>query len=100
MRWAPGCPPHSVTVPQLLGHRGREGVPGERRSFATTINPQSQVAALLTEPDLSNGRSFAPGVASVLAGDYVEETAGWPGGAETGRLLLLHLSTALETAPV
>jgi len=57
---------------------------------------QAQVAALLTEPDPS-GRSFAPGVPnlpSVLAADYVEEVAGWPDGAEVGRLLLLHLSTA------
>ena len=60
---------------------------------------QAQVAALLTEPDPS-GRSFAPGVPSVLAADYVEEMAGWPHGAEVGRLLLLHLSTAPETAPV
>ena len=61
---------------------------------------QAQVAALLSEPDPSNGRSFAPAVAAVLAADYVEEMAGWPDGAEMGRLLLLYLSTAPETAPV
>ena len=60
---------------------------------------QAQVAALLTEPD-PGGRSFAPGVPRELAADYVEEMAGWPMGAEVGRLLLLHLSTAPEIAPV
>ena len=78
----------------------REGAPEAdgalREAIAAAV---AQVAALLTEPDPS-GRSFAPGVPSVLAADYVEEMAGWPDGAEVGRLLLLHLSTAPETAPI
>ena len=106
----------------MLGHRGSTGgrarargseAPGGERAARgcdATGQPwvkvahcdrplQAQVAALLTEPDPS-GRSFAPGVPRELAADYVEEMAGWPMGAEVGRLLLLHLSKAPETAPV
>ena len=111
-----------VSAAAVLGHRGSTGgrarargseAPGGERAArgcGATGQPwvkvahcdrplQAQVAALLTEPDPS-GRSFAPGVPRELAADYVEETAGWPMGAEVGRLLLLHLSTAPETAPV
>ena len=79
------------------GQRGDVVPPSAPVKVAHLNHPfQAQVAALLTEPDPS-GRSFAPGVPnlpSVLAADYVEEVAGWPDGAEVGRLLLLHLSTA------
>ena len=78
----------------------REGAPEADGALREAIAAAAaQVAALLTESDPS-GRSFAPGVPSVLAADYVEEMAGWPDGAEVGRLLLLHLSTAPETAPI
>lgn len=54
------------------------------------------IAALLTEPDPTWGRSFERGIAAELAADYVEELAGWPGGASDARQLLLLLASSVS----
>ena len=54
----------------------------------------ARAAALLTEPDPTWGRTFGPGVAAELAADYLEELAGWAGGAEDARQLVQALAAA------
>ena len=83
------APPHTLPpgAPELdAGLRQRV------RAFAASV------AALLTQPDVAaSGRVYDPAVAAELAGDYVEESAGWAVGAAGAWRLLRQLSLTAET---
>ena len=91
----------STSLAECLGAAARALPPGAPERDVALHHRMAQyastVAALLVEPDRSaDGRVFARGVAVELAGDYVEEMAGWAVGADGTWRLIRQLALAEE----